>query len=189
VIYNPFNWYWLVTGNVSQVFSSAAGNYVPVGDATYVAWLNGGSSPSRIVSEQELLEVLAAQAPSVKAQFKAGLLAYAQAKASGLIAGLNSYTADGVTIKSDATATTRTDLNARAAWGASNQTASDPWIDNLGGVTEVTGAQYVALAPLVTNYWLSIYPALATVLTAINASPPTITTFAEIDSAAWPANS
>jgi len=57
--FNPRNHYWIVTGSATQVFASASGDYVPVVDATYQAWLAAGNTPSRIVSEAELGEVLA----------------------------------------------------------------------------------------------------------------------------------
>lgn len=68
-IYTPENWYWKVAGSTTQVYSSAAGSYVPVSDAAYQAWLatqNGqlpdGSPmfniPSPIDSEQLLGDVL-----------------------------------------------------------------------------------------------------------------------------------
>lgn len=58
-IYNPANWYWIVSGNEAQVFSSATGNYVPANDATFLAWKADGTLPTRIASEAELGEVLA----------------------------------------------------------------------------------------------------------------------------------
>lgn len=57
--YNPSNWYWIVAGVETQLFSSASGNYVPASDATYQAWLAGGNVPTRIASEDELGDVLA----------------------------------------------------------------------------------------------------------------------------------
>jgi hypothetical protein len=57
--YDPSNWYWIVAGDESRVFSSAAGNYVPANDAAFVAWQADGSMPTRIASESDLGEVLA----------------------------------------------------------------------------------------------------------------------------------
>lgn len=57
--YNPLNWYWVVNNSTTEVFSSAAGDYVPVDDPTYVAWKADGTVPTRIASEAELGEVLA----------------------------------------------------------------------------------------------------------------------------------
>jgi hypothetical protein len=58
-VYNPQNWYWSVVGSSTQVFSSAAGDYVPVGNATYQAWLAAGNTPTPIDTEANLGQVLA----------------------------------------------------------------------------------------------------------------------------------
>jgi hypothetical protein len=57
--FTPRNWYWIVNGSTTQVYSSAAGNYVPVGNAAYMAWLTDGHTPTRIDTEANLGEVLA----------------------------------------------------------------------------------------------------------------------------------
>jgi hypothetical protein len=57
--FRPRNWYWIVNGSTTQVYSSAAGNYVPVDNAAYVAWLADDNAPSRIATEASLGEVLA----------------------------------------------------------------------------------------------------------------------------------
>ena len=56
--YSPDNWYWIVAGDESRVWSSKASAYVPADDATYQAWREAGGIPSRIASEQELADVL-----------------------------------------------------------------------------------------------------------------------------------
>ncbi len=58
VIYNPAKWYWVVAGSTTQVYSSAAGNYVLVADATYQTWLTKGGVPTKIDTEQNLADVL-----------------------------------------------------------------------------------------------------------------------------------
>jgi hypothetical protein len=57
--YDPFNWYWKVNGSTTQVFSSAAGDYVPVTNPAFVEWATDGTLPTNIVSAAELGEVLA----------------------------------------------------------------------------------------------------------------------------------
>lgn len=57
--YNPRHWYWIVNGSTAQVYSSAIGDFVPIADVTYVAWLADGTLPTRIGSQAELGEVLA----------------------------------------------------------------------------------------------------------------------------------
>lgn len=56
--YIPSKWYWIVGGSTTQVFYSASGNYVPVTDAAYVAWLAAGNIPKQIDTEQSLYQVL-----------------------------------------------------------------------------------------------------------------------------------
>jgi len=65
--YTPADHYWIVNGDETRVYSSARAQYVSVDDQTYVAWLagDGGRVPTRIVSEEELLDVLREQAPEV----------------------------------------------------------------------------------------------------------------------------
>jgi len=57
--YTPTDWYWIVAGDETKVFSSAIGEYVQPDNAAYVAWLGRGGVPTRIASEDELGEVLA----------------------------------------------------------------------------------------------------------------------------------
>ena len=59
--YNPRNWYWIVGGEESHLWSSAAAAYVPQTDKTFSAWFNAGNYPTRIASEAELRDVLAQQ--------------------------------------------------------------------------------------------------------------------------------
>jgi hypothetical protein len=59
--YSPSNWYWIVAGSTTQVWASARCAYVPVTDATYVAWLAAGNSPTNIASANSLWQVLVAQ--------------------------------------------------------------------------------------------------------------------------------
>ncbi len=59
MIYNVANWYWIVAGSMTQVYSSAVDNYVLVADATYQTWLTKGGVPTKIDTEQNLADVLA----------------------------------------------------------------------------------------------------------------------------------
>jgi hypothetical protein len=59
MLFNPKNWYWRVAGDDTKVYSSAAGDYVPVADAAYQAWLlDPEHRTTNIASEAELGEVL-----------------------------------------------------------------------------------------------------------------------------------
>lgn len=57
--FNSANWYWIVAGSTTQVYSSAVGDFVPVTDATYQAWLAAGHVPTKIDTEANLGQVLA----------------------------------------------------------------------------------------------------------------------------------
>lgn len=57
--FTPTDWYWIVAGDETKVFSSARGSMVPASNATYQAWLADGTLPTRIASKAELGDVLA----------------------------------------------------------------------------------------------------------------------------------
>lgn len=57
--FDATNWYWTVGGSSTQVYSSAAGNYVPSTDSAYQAWVASGGVATSIASEAELGGVLA----------------------------------------------------------------------------------------------------------------------------------
>ncbi|RYY67703.1 MAG: hypothetical protein EOO12_00155 [Chitinophagaceae bacterium] len=58
--YSPHDWYWFVAGDETRVYSSANGEYLAVADPTFTQWASDGTAPTRISSETELGEVLAA---------------------------------------------------------------------------------------------------------------------------------
>ena len=64
-VYNPANWYWIVAGSTTQVYSSASASYVLISDTTYQAWRAQGLEyqPSRFATEQELIDYLAGRVP------------------------------------------------------------------------------------------------------------------------------
>jgi hypothetical protein len=62
-LYNVRDHYWLVAGNSKRVWSSAVRDYVAADDDTFIQWMATGGTPTPIVSEQELWDVLAVQAP------------------------------------------------------------------------------------------------------------------------------
>jgi len=83
-VYRPKDWYWIVAGSATQVFSSKAKAYVPVANATYVAWLAKGNMPTTIATEVALFKVLAEQAPECLPDNAAGI----EARRSNLIGKL-----------------------------------------------------------------------------------------------------
>ena len=62
--YDPTDWYWIVGGSTTQVWSSNRAQYVPASDATYLSWLDAGGLTTLIDTEASLQEVLASQFPA-----------------------------------------------------------------------------------------------------------------------------
>jgi hypothetical protein len=62
--FNVADWYWIVAGSDSQVYSSAAAAYKPVDNPEYVAWLEAGGVPTAILNEDELRDALLANYPA-----------------------------------------------------------------------------------------------------------------------------
>lgn len=84
-LYDPKNWYWTVAGDSTQVYSSASGSYVPVADATFIAWQSDGAQPTKIDNEASLGAVLSPYYPDVPRPVAAAVLAgYQQDQADDL---------------------------------------------------------------------------------------------------------
>jgi hypothetical protein len=120
------------------------------------------------------------------------LVAYAGASWAKLLAAglIFNVAASGaaVNVLCDGKNSTRADLALLTLFGQANPTGTKVWVDNGGVSTVLTGAQFVTLATLAGNWTSDTYPALQTLLGEINASPPTVTTTAQIDAYAWPAS-
>lgn len=58
--YTPHDWYWIVGGDETHWYSSAARDYVAPGSAPAQAFLALGNEPTRILNEAELWDVLVA---------------------------------------------------------------------------------------------------------------------------------
>ena len=56
--YDINNWYWVVANSATHVYSSAAGDYVPVANSGYQNWLSDGGIPTQIDTEENLGAVL-----------------------------------------------------------------------------------------------------------------------------------
>jgi len=56
-MYNIADWYWRVTGNTTQVYSSARKRYIPITDTTYHNWIANGGCPTNI-SASDLATVI-----------------------------------------------------------------------------------------------------------------------------------
>lgn len=58
VYYNCADWYWLVGGDTSRMWSSARMTFVPATAPPYQAWIQAGKSATQIGSLSELFSVL-----------------------------------------------------------------------------------------------------------------------------------
>lgn len=113
--FDASNWYWAVAASNTQVYSSASGNYVPLTDAVYQAWLAAGGVPTPIASEAELGAVLAPYA--------------LRPSASGVLDAYQGAQADGLTIQ----------VVAKAVFYLANQVRA------LQGQQALTAAQFRSL--------------------------------------------
>lgn len=183
-LYNPRNWYWLV-GSPAQVFSSQALTYVPTTNAAYVAWLAAGYFPTIIDNEADLIGVLALAAPDLAPQTVLGLAAYAQRKQSIVQGGGITVTLESQSVQAYTDAGSMALLQGALVLAQATPTRTFQWVGETSAAT-LTATDIETLFTAVSTFIQATFTTLATVLTAITAG--TITTGAEIDTAAWPAN-
>jgi hypothetical protein len=188
MIFSPISdWYWQVTG--VGLYGSNRGALVssPTTDAAYLAW-SASTAPTILPNAAELDENLAffkLPASGLVPPTQAQLMAYANSKLMSVMAVPRTYALGGsVSVKADATTATGADLLSLNVWGTANPAATQPWVDDFGAVTIITGAEAVTLANAVLAYGQSAYAILASAMTGIAAG--TITTTAQIDALAWP---
>ena len=62
-MYRPEAWFWVVAGDHSKVWSSQHGCYLPAVHPEFSTWVEQGHTPTAILNEAELSDVLAAQCP------------------------------------------------------------------------------------------------------------------------------
>lgn len=55
-MYNPLDWYWVVSGSPTQIWSSARLDWVTIADQTYQAWQEQDGNRATIVRSQADLE-------------------------------------------------------------------------------------------------------------------------------------
>jgi hypothetical protein len=211
-VYIPANWYWVVNGSTTQVYSSASNTYVPVTDPTYSAWLVVGNKPTNIASEALLWGVLSQAVPNAFpswlfngttfSQPSAGnytpaqLAAYAQYKQGVIMGGGISVNVGTTAATQNVEASTSTAslvlLQGAAAMAQASSSATFQWVESTGVTVTLTAAQVLTILTAVTTFMQSTFSVLASVLAAITAG--TITTKAQVDTppspiAAWPVNS
>lgn len=173
-IYVATDWYWLVAGDETRVWSSGRGTYVPADDLDYAAWREAGRAATRIATEQDLTDVLAVygmRGPHVD------LVAYAaDARWRRETGGI---TIDGLHIATD-------DRSKLLIAGARIQAEADPawstvWTAADGTRHPVTAAHVIAISAAVLAHVDAGFRIYDQVLAGIASG--TITTPAEIDAA------
>lgn len=61
MLFNPNNWFWIVGGDTSQAWSSAANAFVSATDSRYTSWLAAGGTPTKVASVTVALGVVIIQ--------------------------------------------------------------------------------------------------------------------------------
>ena len=59
MMYDPKAWFWLV-GAAQEIYSSAAAGFVTADDSAYASFIASGNLPTRIASQDDLVDVLRA---------------------------------------------------------------------------------------------------------------------------------
>lgn len=65
MIFDIYDWYWIVEHSNTHVWSSRHNAYILVTDSAYQQWIAAGGEPTRIASVSELREVITKQAPDL----------------------------------------------------------------------------------------------------------------------------
>lgn len=189
----------VTSGVVANIIAVPSDAVIAAGEAS-ATWSGGGyPAPLNSVLMQQdgagigwTLSggVLIAPSATATSLTKPQLQAAAWAKSQTLLSTSRLYAPAGVTMPSGVTGiscdalSSSDNLQGLNIWGMSSPVGTQPWTDNVYNVFTLTGAQGVAFADSVLAYGQSVYAALATVVTAINSG--SVTTLAQIASAAWP---
>ncbi len=198
--------YWTgkPTGYASTiVYGSARSGLVsaPDTDAAYLAWQAIGhaawpwpvdaSGATTIAALDAVLTSGNLPATGLLAPTPAELVAYAEQKRATIENGgtsINLGTAEApLMISVDTTATGIANLCGLTLQATLNASFVATWFQASGHVT-LSSAQITALATAVAAWVASVYAVEASAVAATLATPPTITTFTEVDALAWPRN-
>lgn len=94
-MYDITNWYWLIGGDETQVWSSYYAGFVPLDSDSYEAWREAGNSPTLIGSLAELKEdVFAANYPAGSLETYTAAKRYEKEVGGIMIAGMPISTDD-----------------------------------------------------------------------------------------------
>jgi len=178
----PLGWYWLASDG--RVYSAAAQNIVTTADAGYTEFLASGSGPtpwprdnSGAQTDEALLEVIGAYGLSISAA--AALVAYAASARFAKETG-------GITISGSPVQTDRSSqaqLTGAYAYVQVVPAAVIQWKQADGSFVSLNATAIAAVATAVAAHVQACFAEEATLVAAINAVPPTVTSKAQIDAA------
>lgn len=204
--FNPANWYWIVSGSTTQVYSSARNIYVGLTDPAYTAWLAAGNSPSSIAQEADiwyyvgqlpnfpswLFNGTSFSQPAAGQYTKAQLTTYANIKQWALATGGYTTSVGGTPLKFDTSTIGQSLLSGKVL--RLNQPNPPTIINWQFGSTfvAISATNFDPAATAVADFVQATFDTLKAVEAAIAAG--TITTIAQVDSPpaptpAWPVNS
>lgn len=103
--------------------------------------------------------------------------------AAGKTVNVAASGAAAVNVLCDGLSTTRADLGLMVENARADASSTVNWLDNNGVVTALAAAEVIQLADLITSWVNATYGAAGNAIAGIKASPPSITTYAQIDSA------
>jgi hypothetical protein len=179
----PFGWYWIADDG--RVYSAPKQSVVTVDDPEYVAFLQGGRMsatpwPRDMAGNQtneELQKTIGQHGLSLSPAD--ALIAYAANKR--WVKETGGITVGGMSILTD-------DRSKQMLMGArlfadSNPEFSTAWVCGDGTIVVVNAAQIAGVSDAVLSWVASCFATFAAVQAQITATPPTITTTAQIDSA------
>lgn len=152
--YNIQNWYWIVGGSTTQVYSSASASYVSVTDTTYEAWVSAGNKATVIDNETDLAAVFNQSYP--QGWYKnAAQIAAQNALANGLVLTSTGTPSLNATYSLSASslsqiAEVREDILANGAFSFGGSSFS--WADINGTVHTFNVTTFSAFASAVAKY-------------------------------------
>jgi hypothetical protein len=186
------NWYWIVGGSSTQVYSSKSNTYVPLTDANYVAWTGAGNVASPIAVEADIWPCVSAfmpawlfngttfSQPTPTTYTKAQLATYsANARYNHAYGGVIITSLSPVEFMTDVVS--RNTINSAYDYLNVNTAATVHWKMSDGSFVLLDHTKMTTLNNDVSNFVQSCFTCESNTLASINSG--SITTTAAIDSA------
>lgn len=188
---NPQDWYWVVGGSTTQVYSSKRNIYVPLSDTAYLTWLTVHPAASIAADETDLWYYVKdfqpwwmwdavgkiVSQPSAGAWRQAQLAQYNSDTRTRKVAG--GMTAAGIPVKTDDVS--RGFINDARTHADANASYTTQWYGSDGNFYPADAATIITMSDAVTTHTTNCYLIFSNVATEIIQS--TITTTAQIDTA------